>query len=112
MFFLVSLLITCMMPLSAMHTNRSSVGSEQGSILQARHARELAQETTSLHASQEIEILVEEKQKDPNSRQLLKVTIEDALEADSWFTTLMGDDVTGRRSYIEEFGHFAKNLDV
>ena len=49
---------------------------------------------------------------DPNSRQLLKVTIEDALEADSWFTTLMGDDVTGRRSYIEEFGHFAKNLDV
>ena len=49
---------------------------------------------------------------DPLSRQLLKVTIEDALEADSWFTTLMGDDVSGRRSYIEEFGHFAKNLDV
>jgi DNA gyrase subunit B len=49
---------------------------------------------------------------DPQSRQLLKVTIEDALEADSWFTTLMGDDVGGRRNYIEEFGHFAKNLDV
>lgn len=49
---------------------------------------------------------------DPNSRQLLKVTIEDALEADSWFATLMGDDVSGRRSYIEEFGHFAKNLDI
>jgi DNA gyrase subunit B len=49
---------------------------------------------------------------DPNSRQLLKVTIEDALEADSWFTTLMGDDVSGRRNYIEEFGHFAKNLDI
>ncbi len=49
---------------------------------------------------------------DPLTRQLLKVTIEDALEADSWFTTLMGDDVTGRRNYIEEFGHFAKNLDV
>jgi len=49
---------------------------------------------------------------DPNSRQLLKVTIEDALEADSWFSTLMGDDVSGRRNYIEEFGHFAKNLDI
>ncbi len=49
---------------------------------------------------------------DPQTRQLLKVTIEDALEADSWFTTLMGDDVTGRRDYIEEFGHFVKNLDI
>ncbi len=49
---------------------------------------------------------------DPISRQLLKVTIEDALEADAWFTTLMGDDVSGRRNYIEEFGHFAKNLDI
>ncbi|GMU19680.1 MAG: type 2 topoisomerase subunit B [Candidatus Babeliales bacterium] len=49
---------------------------------------------------------------DPNTRQLLKVTIQDALEADSWFTTLMGDDVAGRRNYIEEYGHFAKNLDV
>ena len=29
-----------------------------------------------------------------------------------WFATLMGDDVGGRRQYIEEFGHFAKNLDV
>ena len=49
---------------------------------------------------------------DPNSRQLLKVTIEDALEADSWFAQLMGDDVSSRRNYIEEFGHFAKNLDI
>jgi DNA gyrase subunit B len=48
----------------------------------------------------------------PESRQLLKVTIEDALEADSWFSTLMGDDVGGRRQYIEEYGHFAKNLDI
>jgi len=49
---------------------------------------------------------------DPNTRLLLKVKIEDALEADSWFTTLMGDDVSGRRDYIEEFGHFVKNLDI
>ncbi|BDC34810.1 DNA gyrase subunit B [Candidatus Dependentiae bacterium Noda2021] len=49
---------------------------------------------------------------DPNTRSLLRVSIEDALEADAWFTTLMGDDVGGRRSYIEEYGHFVKNLDV
>lgn len=49
---------------------------------------------------------------DASSRLLLKVTIEDGLEADNWFTTLMGDDVAGRKNYIEEFGHFVKNLDV
>ena len=49
---------------------------------------------------------------DSNSRVLLKVTIADGLEADNWFTTLMGDDVSGRKQYIEDFGHFVKNLDV
>ncbi|MDR3549871.1 MAG: DNA topoisomerase (ATP-hydrolyzing) subunit B [Candidatus Babeliales bacterium] len=49
---------------------------------------------------------------DANQRTLLKVTIADALEADTWFTTLMGDDVGGRKSYIEKFGHFVKNLDI
>ncbi len=49
---------------------------------------------------------------DHTTRSLLKVSIEDALEADTWFATLMGDDVAGRKSYIEEFGHFVKNLDV
>lgn len=49
---------------------------------------------------------------DATQRTLLKVTIEDALEADTWFTTLMGDDVSGRKQYIEQFGHFVKNLDI
>ncbi len=49
---------------------------------------------------------------EPTTRSLLQVTIQDALEADGWFTTLMGDDVSGRRNYIEEYGHFVKNLDV
>jgi len=49
---------------------------------------------------------------DKTMRSMLKVTIEDALEADRWFTTLMGDDVGGRKDYIERFGQFAKNLDV
>ncbi|MBN1549637.1 DNA topoisomerase (ATP-hydrolyzing) subunit B [Candidatus Babeliales bacterium] len=48
----------------------------------------------------------------PKTRLMLKVSIEDALEADSWFATLMGDDVTGRKAYIEQFGHFVKNLDI
>jgi DNA gyrase subunit B len=49
---------------------------------------------------------------DASTRTLLKVTIEDALQADSWFTTLMGDDVAGRKEFIEDYGHFVKNLDV
>jgi DNA gyrase subunit B len=49
---------------------------------------------------------------DHKVRSLLRVSIEDALEADRWFTTLMGDDVSGRKDYIERFGQFAKNLDV
>ena len=49
---------------------------------------------------------------DGKTRSLLKVTIEDSLEADRWFSTLMGEDVQGRKEYIEDFGKFAKNLDV
>ena len=49
---------------------------------------------------------------DPKQRQLLQVTISDTLEADAWFSTLMGDDVEGRRTFIEENGRFVKNLDV
>ncbi|HJM69102.1 MAG TPA: DNA gyrase subunit B [Candidatus Babeliales bacterium] len=49
---------------------------------------------------------------DPKTRTFLQVTIEDALEADAWFSTLMGDDVAGRRKFIEENGQFVKNLDI
>jgi len=49
---------------------------------------------------------------DKNQRILLQVTLGDALEADSWFDTLMGDDVSGRKSFIEENGQFVKNLDI
>ncbi len=49
---------------------------------------------------------------DTKTRLLLQVTVQDALEADAWFDTLMGDDVSGRRAFIEENGHFVKNLDV
>jgi len=49
---------------------------------------------------------------DAQSRSVLQVTIEDALEADTWFSTLMGDDVEGRRAFIATYGQFAKNLDI
>ena len=45
-------------------------------------------------------------------RSLLQVSVQDALEADNWFSTLMGDDVAGRKEFIEKNGRFAKNLDV
>jgi DNA gyrase subunit B len=49
---------------------------------------------------------------DHKTRLVIKISIEDALEADHWFATLMGDDVQGRKMYIEKFGQFVKNLDV
>lgn len=49
---------------------------------------------------------------DQNTRTMLQVSIGDALEADAWFDTLMGDHVAGRREFIEENGSFVKNLDV
>lgn len=49
---------------------------------------------------------------DPAQRSLLQITLDDAVKADLWFSTLMGDDVAGRRAFIEERGHFAKHIDV
>ena len=49
---------------------------------------------------------------DSQTRTLKKVEIGDALEADSWFDKLMGNNVDDRREFIEENGQFAQNLDV
>jgi len=49
---------------------------------------------------------------DPAKRIFLQVSIEDAIKADQWFSSLMGDDVEDRRSYIEKHAHFVRNLDV
>jgi DNA gyrase subunit B len=49
---------------------------------------------------------------DPESRTLLQVSIQDAIEADMVFDTLMGDNVEPRRDFIQQHAKFVKNLDV
>jgi DNA gyrase subunit B len=49
---------------------------------------------------------------DPSKRTMLKVALEDAVEADRIFTILMGDQVEPRREFIETNAKYVKNLDV
>ena len=49
---------------------------------------------------------------DPNFRTLLKVTMDDAMEADSVFSRLMGDDVAERKEFIQENAQYVENLDI
>ncbi len=49
---------------------------------------------------------------DPERRTVLKVTLEDTVEADKTFTTLMGDEVEPRREFIHKYAREVRNLDI
>jgi DNA gyrase subunit B len=49
---------------------------------------------------------------DPNTRTILRVTLEDAVEASKLFDELMGDEVEPRRLFIEQNAKYVSNLDV
>jgi DNA gyrase subunit B len=49
---------------------------------------------------------------DPEKRTILRVTLEDAVEASNLFEQLMGDEVEPRRLFIEHNAKYVNNLDV
>lgn len=49
---------------------------------------------------------------DPAKRTLLRVDLEDAIEADRTFTILMGEKVEPRRDFIEANAKYVNNLDI
>lgn len=48
----------------------------------------------------------------PESRTVLQVKLEAAMEADEIFSVLMGDKVEPRRKFIEDYAHRVRNLDI
>ena len=49
---------------------------------------------------------------DPERRVLLQITMQDAIEADALFNTLMGENPEQRRAFIEENAKLVTDLDV
>ena len=49
---------------------------------------------------------------DPNNRMMIKVTVDDAVDADELFTILMGEKVEPRRDFIETHAKEVTNLDI
>jgi DNA gyrase subunit B len=49
---------------------------------------------------------------DPKTRRLIRVTVEDVVEAETMFSTLMGEEVVPRRAFIQRHAPDVQNLDV
>ncbi len=49
---------------------------------------------------------------DPETRTLLKVTLDDGAEADHLFATLMGPEIAPRREFIQNNAQYVRNLDI
>ena len=49
---------------------------------------------------------------DPSNRTIVRVNLEDAAQADTTFTVLMGDKVEPRKEFIERNARFVRNLDI
>jgi len=49
---------------------------------------------------------------DPDRRSMMRVRLEDAVEADEIFSILMGDVVEPRRQFIEANARYVSNLDI
>ncbi len=49
---------------------------------------------------------------DPKARKMIRITIDDAADAEKAFSELMGDEVAPRREYITQNAKFVKNLDI
>jgi DNA gyrase subunit B len=48
----------------------------------------------------------------PEKRTVLQVQLEDAVDAEETFSTLMGEEVESRREFIEQQSHLVRNLDI
>ena len=49
---------------------------------------------------------------DPEHRTLIRINLDDAIEADKIFDQLMGDEVGPRRDFIEENATYVEDLDI